>query len=206
MRGIVYKYTNKINGKVYIGQTIHEKHRMEFHRGCYSESYFHTAIKKYGWENFEYTILYELDYPDREVVHYFLDMVEMDCIQLYDACDATKGYNKALGGKGSSGYKLTTTQRQKISDKMRGRIMDSEWRAKIGRTRIERAIPAPNKGKTLSMDTRLKIRKNSANSKPFYVDGVEYASLCEACRVFGWNANNVQPNKCKTYKGHKINR
>lgn len=51
---IIYKITNKINGKIYIGQTIREiKHRWAQHcskkEGCLA---IYRAIQKYGKENF----------------------------------------------------------------------------------------------------------------------------------------------------------
>lgn len=48
-KGVIYKWTNKINGKVYIGKTIDEIKRRSAHkkdRRCYS--YFHKAIDKYS--------------------------------------------------------------------------------------------------------------------------------------------------------------
>ena len=49
-------HRNKINGKVYIGQTCDIKHRWQ--PKCYqTSSYFYNAIEKYGWENFEHIIL-----------------------------------------------------------------------------------------------------------------------------------------------------
>ena len=62
MQGVIYKYTNKINGKVYIGQTVHENLRRNEHK-CHSKTRLHTqsafynAIDKYGWDNFGYSIL-----------------------------------------------------------------------------------------------------------------------------------------------------
>ena len=43
--GIIYKYTNKINGKIYIGQTINEVRRKGEHKAAKEDSYFHKAIK-----------------------------------------------------------------------------------------------------------------------------------------------------------------
>ena len=56
--GVVYCYTNKINNKKYIGQTLWEKQRYNQHKNCYEDSLFHRAIKKYGFDNFNYEILF----------------------------------------------------------------------------------------------------------------------------------------------------
>ena len=60
----IYKFTNKTNGKIYIGQTNNIQKRKNGHK---SESFneksagynlpFHAAIRKYGWENFNFDIL-----------------------------------------------------------------------------------------------------------------------------------------------------
>src|SRR5690606_37368139 len=53
--GVIYKITNKINGKSYIGQTIQSLgERWSKHKGKHSKSkILNLAIKKYGEENFE---------------------------------------------------------------------------------------------------------------------------------------------------------
>jgi len=73
---IIYKATNKINGKCYIGQTINTLHtRMVSHKtqSKSSKTHFHNAIRKYGWHNFTWEIiditcqnkneLNEMEYP-----------------------------------------------------------------------------------------------------------------------------------------------
>ena len=62
MKGIIYKYTNQVNNKVYIGQTINEYKRKYAHKHALNSwrSYFHNAIKKYGYDKFVYEILEEI--------------------------------------------------------------------------------------------------------------------------------------------------
>lgn len=55
----IYKHTNLINGKVYIGQTCQSPEKRfgkngNGYRGC---RYFYNAIECYGWDNFEHEIL-----------------------------------------------------------------------------------------------------------------------------------------------------
>ena len=49
----VYKHINKLNGKVYVGQTsLGVNDRWKNGKG-YKNGIFRNAIKKYGWDNFE---------------------------------------------------------------------------------------------------------------------------------------------------------
>lgn len=91
----IYMHKNKINGKVYIGQTYQD---LEKRFGCNGAGYkqctaFYHAIQKYGWYNFDHILLEEgintkEDANERER-HY---------IKLYDSTDNSKGYNIQLGG------------------------------------------------------------------------------------------------------------
>ena len=62
---IIYKVTNIINNKIYIGQTIHSLNiRKSQHERSHEYGYktaFSNAIKKYGKENFIWEIIYETD-------------------------------------------------------------------------------------------------------------------------------------------------
>lgn len=93
----LYLVENKINGKYYIGQTVDFDFRKWTHERCYEKDdcYFHRAIKKYGKENFEWTILgtvYKKETADR---------LEKEFIKAFD-CYKPKGYNMTKGGDGGS--------------------------------------------------------------------------------------------------------
>ena len=64
MQGIIYKITNPKNGKAYIGQTTRklrrrkERHLCRFNKGDRDHKIY-LAMKKYGFENFEWEKLEE---------------------------------------------------------------------------------------------------------------------------------------------------
>lgn len=97
----IYKYTNRINGKSYIGQSVDIDSRKCSHKasafnqncGDYN-SQFHCAIRKYGIDNFDFEILVELSYEgySKEILNY----LEMYYINKYDTFK--NGYNATIGG------------------------------------------------------------------------------------------------------------
>lgn len=105
MKGIIYKYTNQINNKVYIGQTINEYKRKYAHKHTLNSwrSYFHNAIKKYGYDKFVYEILEEIDDADVKELKIKLDTLEQRYISIYKSNDPDFGYNLTLGGGGTLG-------------------------------------------------------------------------------------------------------
>ena len=91
---IIYKATNKINGKCYIGQTRHSlEHRKAIHLRCAKKgvkTHFYQAIRKYGEENFEWEIICSAN--DKK----HLNELENFYIQKYDSIK--HGYNMVDGG------------------------------------------------------------------------------------------------------------
>ena len=90
----VYKHTNKINGKVYIGLTGNKpEYRWNHGRNYKHNAHFRSAIEKYGWDNFEHEIIMDgLSLSNAQVI-------EMINIMIHDACDRRKGYNLSAGGE-----------------------------------------------------------------------------------------------------------
>lgn len=75
----IYKATNKINGKSYVGQTVDYRSRVWQHQRCYEKENckFHDAIKEFGFDNFDWEILKtcenkkEADQSERYYIEYY---------------------------------------------------------------------------------------------------------------------------------------
>lgn len=109
--GYIYKIRNKINNKLYIGQTIYDfKHRYHNNLEHYTHNiHIKRAINKYGIENFEIDEKFDVAYSKDE-----LDKLEDMYVKCYNTIDDKYGYNKRYGG-GSKG-KLTAETKQKLRD------------------------------------------------------------------------------------------
>lgn len=114
----IYCFKNKINGKCYIGQAVKLRTRLKAHwRAIQSHSIenmvIYKAIDKYGVDNFELTIIYEIRDSLAWDTKKRLDQLEKDYILKYDSYE--NGYNSTLGGDaGILGYKMTDEQKEKI--------------------------------------------------------------------------------------------
>lgn len=117
MKGIIYKYTNQVNNKVYIGQTINEYKRKYAHKHTLNSwrSYLHNAIKKYGYDKFVYEILEEIDDIDVKELKIKLDTLEQKYISIYKSNNPNFGYNLTLGGGGTLGLKQSKESNLKRS-------------------------------------------------------------------------------------------
>ena len=96
MRGFIYKITNTINGKSYIGQTI-QNVKERFYQHCatkcskaVSNMAIHRAIKKYGKSNFTVEVIEEIDSAN-------LNDRERYWIKYYNSYN--NGYNSTKGGQ-----------------------------------------------------------------------------------------------------------
>lgn len=84
----IYKIENLINGKIYIGQSIHIEKRWSEHCKASSCSLISKAIKKYGKDNFSFQILEECSVDS-------LTKKESEYIAKYNSL-APNGYNITL--------------------------------------------------------------------------------------------------------------
>lgn len=95
----IYKITNKLNGKAYIGKTLNnvetrwQQHIRESNKEISSERPLYRAIRKYGVKNFIVEIL-------EEVSEDVVNEKEIFWINYYNTYQ--KGYNATKGGDGKS--------------------------------------------------------------------------------------------------------
>lgn len=122
----IYKYTNLINGKIYIGQTKNSLEQRALNGTNYKGSrYFYNAIQKYGWNNFIPEILEDglsLDKANIREEYY---------ISLFNSTDPNIGYNIRLGGQNSD---LSDETKNIISAKAKERYKDKTKNPMFGKT------------------------------------------------------------------------
>lgn len=121
-KGLIYKHTNKVNGKSYVGQTVYsmEKRWREHcsfankNRTCY----FYRAIVKHGKDAFEHEILEDNIPQDK------LNEREIFYIEKYGTFD--NGYNLDRGGQTRKDFRLTEETKRKLSEANKGKKLSKE--------------------------------------------------------------------------------
>ena len=130
---IIYKVTNTINNRIYIGQTIHtlvhrkKGHYYEVNNG--STTYFHNALRKYCDAAFTWVIVCTCESREE------LNEMEFHYIKQYNANKLASGYNITCGGEGTQlfgvnngmfGKTHTSEVRQRLTENATGRIQSAE--------------------------------------------------------------------------------
>lgn len=96
--GIVYLVINKIDGKIYVGQTVDpliKRWRRHLSTARNGRGYhLHSSIRKYGEDAFDCVVLHQAFSKEE------LNKMEEAAIISFDACNQTVGYNLTFGGEG----------------------------------------------------------------------------------------------------------
>lgn len=158
MIGIIYKVTNIVNGKIYIGQTTKSLNTRKLSHindslAIRDNLYFHNAIRKYGINNFKWEVLESCASKEE------LDDMEFHFIKQFNS-KAPAGYNMTEGGGGMLGYIITEEHRKNLSDSHKGYIHTDQQKE-----RISNAL----KGRKLSEDAKKRLSKSKMGEKnPMY--------------------------------------
>lgn len=127
---IIYKVTNNINNKIYIGQTKYKANqRLNKHytEAVYEQNhnigipYFHQALLKYGKENFSVEVIDTAETKDE------LNEKEQYWISFYNSMDRTVGYNSVPGG---NDFTKSPESRAIMSEKKKKNWEDPEFAEK----------------------------------------------------------------------------
>lgn len=114
----IYRITNNINGKTYIGQ---HKYRDEndpmkgYHGGG---TLLFRAYKKYGFENFSTEVLYKRIQRKETADSMEIWMIEKERKSNENGC-----YNITAGGGGSNGVPRTSETKQKLREVLKGKMV-----------------------------------------------------------------------------------
>ena len=169
----IYKVTNNINKKVYIGQSVDIYSRWNHHKSCCKNEKcheyntpFYRALRKYGLENFVYCVLEE------NVLRENLNMREMGWIEYYDSFYC--GYNMTAGGNQTI---FSEEFKEKMSEANKGRIPWNKGKHGIYSEETLKKLSESLKGKPgywtnkhLSEETKKKLSE-SLKGKPSWQKG-----------------------------------
>lgn len=195
---IIYKATNNINGKVYIGQTIKtldERRRGHIRQSKYGkrQTYFTKALAKYGSDNFSWEII------DTALSQDELNKKESYWIEKLKTTNNSVGYN--LKGGGHNPF-LTDKVKKKIGDSQRGE--KSHRYGKSGEL-------SPTSKPVINLTTGTKYISATECSN---VEGTSLSKICAVCRGDRFSTNYcvyryldddgdiIEPNQVKMTKKH----
>ena len=186
---IIYLITNKVNGKVYVGQTVgtlnerwsgHKSEARTDKRKGQAHNAFHNALNRYGFDNFTREVI-------KTGIHsiHLADHWEVFWIRHYMSYVGwTKefGYNSTTGGGSCEGLKGKLHPNYRCTPSDEALDMASETKKILTDEVIEQAFSLYNEGKTMSdVSNIVGIHKvylsNLLNKKPRYMRKPKYDHL-----------------------------
>lgn len=187
MKAGVYLISNNVNGKCYVGSTIHldQRRKQHFSRLAHNKhvnKHLQNAYNKYGREAFEFEVLEIIDIDDS--IKENLLMREQFWID-----NLKPAYNILPVAGSNLGYHHTEETKQKISNSTKG-VKKSESHVKH--------IREGQKGRVLSEEHKAKLsqaakhRKSQSHHSIINIDGVVYNSIKEASEKTKVKYNTIQ--------------
>jgi group I intron endonuclease len=162
LTGYIYVIRNKINGKLYVGQTTKnlsirfQSHWKESKRTDKPQRAVCKALRKYGFESFEIRPIDVVKCETPEQLKEELDLKEIHFIKIYDTMNRKVGYNLTLGGGGPLGHVVSEDVRKRTSNTMKGVKKSEETKKRMSEAQ---------QGRTLTEEAKEKIRASRLKGK-----------------------------------------
>ena len=206
--GYIYKITNLINGKIYIGCTIFDindrwkSHITAAKKG--SSAHLHRAIRKYGEDKF---VIICIDIAiDKNELHF----KEKLYIEKHDSFK--NGMNMTIGGDGTYGFKHSKEYKKMMSKKMEGNQFalghkhNAETLEKIRKTSLGNAYAkglkhTPEFCEAISM--RTKGKKNPFYGKKHSTKVIRKISERMMGNTFTKGIKHTEQTRMNMSKAHK---
>jgi group I intron endonuclease len=230
--GIIYKATNVIDGKSYVGYTTTTRRKYQHYYAAKSQddvnNYFYNAIRLHGYDNFKWEVLKECDNQ------LMLNLMETFMIMVHHTHWTEGGYNMTWGGDGMSGYKHSKQSIEKMKIIAQIRCLNPEYLNKLKKPKGKQQPEHTEKLKNISLlkwqdvDYRniqikshtgrvhpevQKIKITAGLCKKKYIvmcpDGniIDIINLSQYCRQNNLNSgcmSRVANKKLPSHKGYKI--
>ena len=179
--GYIYKITNKINNKIYIGQTkktIEQRFQEHLKKAkIHTNRYLYDAMNKYGYDNFMVSQI-------EECSNNKLDEREIYWIAYYKSNNKKYGYNMTAGGGGGDTWTNNPCKEEmskKLSQAQKGKKhkMSTEWKQNISKSNKEK--------KTIQID-KDELKQDIKN----------FMSIEDICKKYNLGRRTFY-NKCKEF-------
>lgn len=229
MIGYVYRITNLINGKVYIGSTLHLDLRLRKHMGNRGQKVIGNAINKYGETNFNQEVLAEYKVKNRGELYdkeqIYLDMYfAQEYIKRENKLFSKLTYNVSPNASGGMSYKWSEFRKEELKRKFKekghtciGRVISEDTRKKISNNHISKGLYKGEKNPNFGIKTTPEKIDKFVNTwiktgfiKAFYkidrdlnIEGPIY-NRRKYCRERSWTPKGIElclKGSSRTYKG-----
>ena len=193
---VIYKATNKINGKVYVGQTVRSLAERMAEHIRHDHTAFDKALRKYGLDAFD------VEEIDSAASVEELNQKEIYWIGFYN-CVVPNGYNMCDGGGNTKGFHHSEASKQKMSD-AKTEAFAGAGNPFFGKTHSETSrqkMSAKRKGMAhMTPEQVQSVRKSHYTAKVKNVDtGEVFNSVREAALKYGLKDTHIT----RVCKGHR---